>query len=290
MNDEPQIQHSRSAEGRGRFHALVDGHPIELDYLQRGDQIDFHHTGVDPALQGRGLAAKLVEHGLQWLAGQDGWQLRPSCSYVAAYLKRQPRWQRLTLPRPAQQVLNYWFGAMGSAEEGQIRALWFTKSESTDAEIGQRFGDLIDSALSGGLQDWRASALGRLARIVVLDQFTRNHFRGQARSFAGDPQALSEALALLDDSAAFAGLQPLQQWFALMPLEHAENPALQARCVQEFEALARLDPRLEGALDYARKHQVVVERFGRFPHRNAILGRPSTAEEEAFLAGPNSSF
>lgn len=288
--NEPQIEHNSSANGRGRFHARVDGHPIELDYQQHGDVIDFHHTGVDPALQGRGLAAKLVEHALQWLEGQDGLQLRPSCSYVAAFLKRQTRWQRLTLPRAAQQVLNYWFGALGSPEEQQIRALWFTKSEATDAEIGQRFGALINSALEGGLQDWRVSPLGTLARILLLDQFTRNHFRGQASSFAGDPQALSEALALLDNGQGFASLTPLQQWFVLMPLEHAEDAGLQARCVKEFEALARLDPRLEGALDYARKHQAVINSFGRFPHRNAILGRPSTAEEEAFLAGPNSSF
>lgn len=287
---EPQIEHSSTPQGQGRFHARVDGHPIELDYLQRGDVIDFHHTGVDPALQGRGLAAKLVEHGLQWLSTQDGLQLRASCSYVAAYLQRQPRWQRLSLPRAAQQVLNYWFGAMGSAEEGQIRSLWFTKSAATDAEIGQRFGALIDTALDGGLQDWRLSPLGRLARILLLDQFTRNHFRGRAQSFAGDAQALSEALDLLAQPQDVSRLSPLQQWFVLMPLEHAEDADLQARSVQEFEALARLEPRLVGALDYARQHQAVIARFGRFPHRNTLLGRPSTAEEQSFLAGPNSSF
>jgi len=290
MSEELHLEHSHTPAGQGRFHTRVDGHPIELSYLQQGQRVDFQHTLVDPALQGRGLAARLVEHALQWLADQDGLQLQPSCSYVAAYLQCRPRWQRLCLPPPAQQVLNYWFGPMGSATEGQIRPLWFTKSDATDAEIGARFGSLIQAALEGGLQDWRVKPWGRLARILLLDQFTRNHFRGQAQSFAGDPQALAEALSLLDLGPAVADLDPLQKWFALMPLEHAEDPAQQARCVQEFEALARLDPRLQDALNYARKHQAVIAQFGRFPHRNEILGRQSTAAELAYLAQPGAGF
>ncbi|MFN5349073.1 MAG: DUF924 family protein [Polaromonas sp.] len=142
-----------SADGRGRLHAKVDGHPIALDYLQRGEVLDLHHTGVDPALQVRGLAAKLVAHG-----------------------------------------------------------------------------------------------------------------------------------------QAFEPLDPLQRWFVLMPLEHAEDSSLQALCVAEFERLASADPRLEGALEYAPKHQAVIEQFGRFPHRNALLSRSSSAAEADYLAQPGAGF
>ena len=128
-----------------------------------------------------------------------------------------------------------------------------------------------------------------LALIIVLDQFTRNVFRDSARAFAGDAQALQAALVLLE-SAAFAQLEPLQRWFVLMPLEHAEDLAMQQRCVAEFEALTALDARLAGALDYARRHLQVIERFGRFPHRNQVLGRPSTAQELSYLAQPGSGF
>ncbi|MDC8787205.1 DUF924 family protein [Roseateles koreensis] len=294
--------------GGGRFHARVEGHPVELDYRRTAAQLTIHHTGVDPALQGRGLAARLVDAALQWLATQDGLQLVPQCSYVATYLKRQPKWQRLLLAQPLQQVLNFWFGPLGSAEDGQLRPLWFTKNEATDAEIGRRFAPLIEAALAGGLQDWPStgtsstsstsdtnhrshqSGLGGLARILLLDQFTRNHFRGQPRSFAGDPQALAEALVLIADTPRFEALSPLQRWFVLMPLEHAEDATLQAQCVAAFEALVPLDPRLQGALDFARKHQAVIAQFGRFPHRNAILGRISTAAEETYLALPGSGF
>lgn len=284
-----QIQHDTA---QGRFHAQIDGHSIELDYQRSASQLIFHHTGVPPALEGRGLAAKLVTHGLQWAATQEGMQVVAACSYVAAFIRRQPRWQRLTLAAPIQAVLNYWFGALGSADDDQVRSLWFTKSAATDADISARFTTLIEAAMAGGLQDWAATAQGRLARILLLDQFTRNVFRGQARSFAGDPLALADALHLLDSerSSGFEQLQPLQRWFALMPLEHAEDAAMQARCVAEFEQQARLDPRLQGALDYARKHEAVIQQFGRFPHRNAILGRESSAAELDYLAQPGAGF
>src|SRR6478736_1591336 len=104
---------------RDHFEAEVEGRRIELDYLRNGEQLIFHHTGTDPALRGRGLAAQIVEHALQWAAPQ-GLQLVPSCSYVAAYLARYPRWQRLCELSPVQQVLNFWFGPLGSETEGQI--------------------------------------------------------------------------------------------------------------------------------------------------------------------------
>ncbi len=279
------IQHHPEA---GRFSAEVDGYGMELDYQLRGDQLIFHHTGTAPELRGRGLAGLLVVHALLWAAPQ-ALQLLPACSYVATYLQRHARWQRLQELPAVQQVLNYWFGALGSAVDQQLRALWFEKSDATDAEITARFGAVIEQALAGDLRPWEATPLGRLALILVLDQFTRNRFRGQAKSFAGDALALPLALKLLD-SAGYTKLETLQRWFVLMPLEHAQDRAMQQRSVAEFEALAKADARLVGALDYARRHQEVIQRFGRFPHRNAILGRVSTAEELAFLAQPGSGF
>ncbi|MCV2369249.1 DUF924 family protein [Roseateles oligotrophus] len=285
MSEDLAIQHDAI---QGRFSASVDGHGLELDYQRQGDRLIFTHTGTAPALRGRGLAGRLVEHALQW-AAPLGLQVVPACSYVAAHIKRYPRWQRLTLAPAAQQVMNYWFGPLGSAEDGQIRPLWFQKSEATDAEIKQRFGALIEEALAGRLPAWSESALARLARILLLDQFTRNVYRGEARSFAGDGLALQDTLALLD-SELLPTLEPLQRWFALMPLEHAESLAMQDRSVAEFTRLAQQDARLAAALDYAKKHREVIVLFGRYPHRNALLGRASSAEELAYLAQPGAGF
>lgn len=273
---------------RGRFSATVDGHALELDYQLRGEQLIFTHTGSAPALRGRGLGGRMVEHGLAW-AAPLGLQVVPACSYVAAHLKRYPRWQRLTETGPVQRVLNYWFGPLGGTDDGQIRPLWFQKSAATDAEIALRFSALIEDALADRWPACSDSPLERLARILLLDQFTRNVYRDSPQAFAGDAQALQLSLNLLD-GGALATLEPLQRWFALLPLEHAEDLSLQQRSVQQFEALALADARLSGALDYARRHLDVIARFGRFPHRNQILGRPSTAEELSYLALPGSGF
>ncbi len=228
----------------------------------------------------------MAEHALHW-AAPLALQVVPACSYVQAHMARHRRWQRLLEPAAAQQVLNFWFGALGSETDGQVRKQWFQKNEAFDAEIRDRFGALIDQALAGDLRDWLARPLGRLAAILVLDQFTRNCFRGESKAFAGDAQALHIALDQLHGGVP---LSALEHWFALMPLEHAEDLALLRRCVQEFEQLAAADARLSGALDYARRHLEVIARFGRFPHRNAALARESTAEEVAFLKQPGSGF
>lgn len=279
------IRHDEHAQ---RFEARVDGLICEIDYLREGEQLVITHTGTDPALRGRGLAAQMVEQVLAWLAPQ-GVQLVPACSYVQTYLARHSHWQRLCEPAAVQAVLNFWFGPLGSTEDGQVRSVWFQKNEAFDAEIAARFGATLQSAQHDGLRTWQATPLGRLALIVVLDQFSRNAFRGQAAAFAGDALALQQALDLLD-SEAYAGLSSLQRWFVLMPLEHAEDLALQHRCVQEFESLAASDPRLASPLDYARRHLDVIARFGRFPHRNAVLGRTSTAAEQDYLAQPGAGF
>jgi uncharacterized protein (DUF924 family)/predicted GNAT family acetyltransferase len=272
----------------GRFSAEVDGYGMELDYQRHGERLIFSHTGTAPELRGRGLAALLVEHALLWAAPQ-ALQLVPACSYVASYLQRHARWQRLQELPAVQQVLNFWFGPLGSDTDQQVRAFWFEKSDSTDAEIVTRFGPLTAQALAGELRSWETTPLGRLALILVLDQFTRNSFRGQAKAFAGDGFALPVALTLLD-SGEYARLETLQRWFVLMPLEHAEDGDVQQRSVAEFEALAAADSRLAGAQDYARRHQEVITRFGRFPHRNVLLGRDSTPQELVYLAQPGSGF
>jgi uncharacterized protein (DUF924 family) len=189
----------------------------------------------------------------------------------------------------AQAVLDFWFGTTGSTESGTLRRLWFVKSDAMDREINFRFGALIEQALRGELSGWSAQPPGELARIIVLDQFTRNVFRGTPRAFAGDARALAAASAMLT-TAEDAALPPAQRAFVYLPFEHAEDLALQDAAVHHFARLAAAAPELQGMLDYALKHRAVIARFGRFPHRNAILGRRSSAQELAFLQEPGSSF
>lgn len=189
-------------------------------------------------------------------------------------------------PADATEVLAFWFGEPPS---GTPRAEWFRKDPAFDDTVRQRFGTRLQAALAGGLGHWDTTPAGALARIVVLDQFTRNAFRDTPQAFAGDTLALAAAEALVargDDRA----LAPLARWFAYLPFEHAESLAQQRRSVALFDALAAEHPGMADAREWAVKHLVIVERFGRFPHRNAILGRPSTPEELAFLQQPGSSF
>lgn len=184
----------------------------------------------------------------------------------------------------AAAVLDFWFGPPPPA----IRAEWFRKDPAFDQRIRERFGPTVERALAGPL-GWEGGPADRLAELIVLDQFPRNLFRDQARAFAGDERARAIALALID-AGGDADLHPLQRWFVYLPLEHAEDLALQDRSVRLFTALAEADPAMKGALDYAEKHRDVIRRFGRFPHRNRALGRADTAAEQAYLAEPGSGF
>lgn len=188
-----------------------------------------------------------------------------------------------------QDILDFWFGdglVLGWPSDDRS-GLWFRGGPALDTEIRERFGPLVEQALDGGLTDWEAVPTSRLALVILLDQFTRNAHRGQARAFAGDGRAqrlVLQSLALEQD----AELPVVGRVFFYMPLMHAESPALQDECVIKFEALSRQSPpalqaRLDGNLKAAREHADIVARFGRFPHRNAVLGRASTLEEEAFL-------
>jgi uncharacterized protein (DUF924 family) len=184
----------------------------------------------------------------------------------------------------AADILAFWFGPPPS----QARDVWFRKDEGFDREIRDRFGDALAAGLAGAFGEWCVEPLGSLARVILLDQFTRNAFRDTPDAFAGDGRALATTLHALDRGFD-AALDPCERWFLYMPLEHAEDLALQERGVELFTALAR-DTGVDSPLPWAKRHCDVIRRFGRFPHRNEILGRTSTPEELAFLQEPGSRF
>lgn len=186
----------------------------------------------------------------------------------------------------AHEVLRFWFGPDLADEE---RAEWFRKDPAFDDEIRRRFGARVDEALAGGLAVWETTPWGGLARALLLDQFTRNIFRGSGKSFAGDALALALAQRLVargDDRL----LPGAMRGFVYLPYEHSEDLAMQRESLRLFAGLAAAAPRFASGLEWAKKHEVIIERFGRFPHRNALLARESTAAELAFLREPGSSF
>ncbi|MEE9694554.1 DUF924 family protein [Aeromonas hydrophila] len=199
--------------------------------------------------------------------------------------------------QPWQPLITFWFGEeTDDVTRAKRQApLWWGKNSDTDALLASRFGDQAAAAAAGELAHWADSAEGRLALILLLDQLPRNIHRGTPAAFAQDAKARDLCLKGLSLEADLA-LPPLGRVFFYLPLEHAESREQQARSVTLFEGLATEQadgPAREtfaGFADFARRHQVIVERFGRFPHRNAILGRQDTAEEAAFLLQPGSGF
>lgn len=191
-------------------------------------------------------------------------------------------------PGEAQALLDFWFGAPGSAGYGQARKAWFVKKPAFDAQVRERFLGLHRRALSGELQHWETAPESLLALIILLDQLPRNMFRGQAASFAGDPQALAAA-RLMVARGWDTPLPAAMRGFVYLPYEHAEDAAAQEESMRLFVSLPAGAER-DDLLGWARKHHEVISRFGRFPHRNGILGRASTPDEEAFLAQPGSRF
>jgi uncharacterized protein (DUF924 family) len=182
------------------------------------------------------------------------------------------------------EILDFWFGPPPHRE----RNLWFRKDPAFDATIRDRFGAAIETALAGSLRDWTADAHGALGRVLLLDQFTRNVFRDTPRAFAGDADALATCEQAIADRLD-AALDPYERWFLYMPFQHAEDRDAQQRSVALFKRLAD-ETGLFGPLQWAKRHAAVIHRFGRYPHRNAILGRTSTPEEIAFLAQPGTRF
>ncbi len=197
---------------------------------------------------------------------------------------------------PWQDLLHWWFGQGTSAIEiaAEKQRLWFGYRPQQDAEARERFGALVEQALNGDLQDWAELPEGWLALVLLLDQLPRMIHRDTPRAFAGDERAQQ----LVRDGLAHGGdmlLSPIQRVFIYLVLEHAENLAVQDLAVAHFTALRDIAAEHEQALfrdflDYAERHREVISRFGRFPHRNAILGRDSSDAEQSFLQQPGSSF
>ena len=200
------------------------------------------------------------------------------------------------MPAQWQDLLHWWFGQGETvpAIVGEKHRLWFGYRPEQDRQARERFGDLCEQALDGGLQEWVRCERGWLALILLLYQLPRMIHRGTPRAFAGDARAqrlVQEGLAQGRDSL----LAPIERVFILLVLEHAENLDDQEQAVQRFTAMrdaAAPDelPAFEDFLDYARRHRDVIARFGRFPHRNAILGRASSAAEQAYLDQPGAGF
>lgn len=177
----------------------------------------------------------------------------------------------------AEDILYFWFTESGPSA-------WWQKSATFDGLIQRRFGQLLEKAAAGELYGWRATERGRLAEIIVLDQFSRNIYRDRAQAFANDSMALvlaQEAVA----KGVGAGWLPSWKQFLYMPYMHSENKNIHDQAVILFSEAG-----LEGNLEFEFKHKVIIDQFGRYPHRNEILGRKSTEEELVFLTQPGSSF
>lgn len=184
------------------------------------------------------------------------------------------------------EILDFWFQGTG-LESGAAIQRWFNGGKAVDQAIEQGFSNDVAIALDGGHTAWAGSAKGRLALILLLDQFTRNIYRGSATAFAGDNRAVNLCQEGIDTGME-PTLAPFERAFFLMPLEHSECLSNQNRSVTQFEALAnnvpaQLRKSMQSFAGYARQHRDIIQRFGRFPHRNEALQRQSTRAELAFL-------
>jgi uncharacterized protein (DUF924 family) len=176
-----------------------------------------------------------------------------------------------------EEVLSFWFREIDPK-------LWWSSDPGFDELIGRRFLGLLQAAAAGELQEWRATARGRLAEIIVLDQFSRNVYRNSPRAFAQDPMALAlaqEAVA----AGALTSLEPMERSFLLLPYMHSESRKIHVVAEALYRAFAPA-----GNYEFELKHKAIVDRFGRYPHRNQVLGRASTPEEVEFLQQPGSRF
>ena len=189
------------------------------------------------------------------------------------------------VPSRAQEVLDFWFGREGEPGYGEFREAWFRKDPEFDRKVSDRFEDLYEEAAAGALEGWKEEARSCLALVILLDQFPRNMFRGDPRSYATDRTA-QETAEYAIDRALDRELPAFQRMFLYMPFMHSEDLGRQRRSIELFRALgSEVD-----VTGYAVRHMEIIERFGRFPHRNEVLGRPTSPEEAEFLAQPGSSF
>lgn len=189
-----------------------------------------------------------------------------------------------------RRILDFWFSAseLDAPQIDSRMERWFGSDPALDQRIGEEFGGLVEDAIEGKLDDWAKTTEGRLALILLLDQFCRNIHRGTARAFAGDKRALRLCVegSINND---YRTLPAIQRVFFFMPLQHAESSAVQDKSVRIYNALAEgvsetLRETFLTFAQFAELHRDIVEQFGRFPHRNRHLGRTNTPEEEAFLA------
>lgn len=195
-----------------------------------------------------------------------------------------------------QQVHQFWFGELQDEHDlAKDKAkLWFGGGQEVDAQITERFGQTLERARQGELEDWKRSARDTLSLILVLDQLSRNIYRGKPEAFAGDHLSRELTLALID-SGQDQELYPIERVFAYLPLEHSErlsDQLLCLKCMERLEAQAPQDtrPAFKDFRQYAQRHLELIERFGRFPHRNAILGRESTPQEVQYMEDGGESF
>ncbi|MGK7937311.1 MAG: DUF924 family protein [Xenococcaceae cyanobacterium] len=185
-------------------------------------------------------------------------------------------------------IIDFWFGRPEDKGYGQLQNFWFTKDKEFDRQVRSRFLETYQQAAKGELIKWQEQALSCLALIIVLDQFPRNMFRDSPSAFATDSQALK--ISKYAVSKGFdRNLLSVQSWFIYLPFEHSENLADQEIALKLFNNL-KDDPDSQASIDYAYRHWEVIKRFGRFPHRNQILGRENTPEEKEFLKQPGSKF
>jgi uncharacterized protein (DUF924 family) len=186
------------------------------------------------------------------------------------------------------EVLGFWFGEPQSPELGRSRPQWFRKDRAFDESIRSRFGATLEAAAAGRLEGWEDTPYAALALAIVLDQFPRNLFRDDPRAFESDARALAVARRAIARGFDRV-LRPIERTFLYLPFEHSEELAAQRRALALFSRL-RDFPDCASSIDYARRHYEIILRFGRFPHRNAALGRASTEEEQRFLTQPGSRF
>lgn len=198
-------------------------------------------------------------------------------------------------PQDYRPVLDFWFGEItGGWAVSRPRELWFRSTAEHDREIAGRFGGTVREVAGGLWRDWMGAPDGALAAAIVLDQFPRNVFRGTAGAFAHDGTALEVALHAIGQGFD-RRLEPIQRMFLYLPLEHSERAEMQELSVEKFRLLADGAPAAhredaDDSLRYAIAHRDIIARFGRFPHRNGVLGRDSTPEERAYLDGGGETF
>ena len=198
----------------------------------------------------------------------------------------------MTHSMTSNDVLNFWFAGEPLGELQMNR--WWKKNEAIDQDIRNQFRELVDEVHGGLADEWSKTPEGRLAAIICLDQFSRNMYRNDAKSFQYDKRALELSREGVVQEQ-HRKLEPLQQAFFIMPFMHSEQLQDQEECIRQFERLAAetsgvVMDYLKGSLEFAIKHRDIIARFQRFPHRNEVLGRDSTAEEKVFLTQPESSF